>query len=94
MLAGVTMALSLVLVKFGLGVTLVSAPAWMVMLLGSSSHMPPLPFGALALTSMPATSMWRNRSSPRSKSWVGISWPTCALRLEMKKLRYSVPPTC
>ena len=40
---------SLVVVKFGLPVTLMSGPVvWIVTLFGSSSHKPPLPLGALA----------------------------------------------
>ena len=46
MVATVTMALSAVVVKLGLPATLVSTPLVMVTLLGSSSHMPPKPFGA------------------------------------------------
>ena len=43
MLATVTTALSLVVVKFGAPATLASAVVLIVMLLGSSSHSPPLP---------------------------------------------------
>ena len=49
MLAVLTMALSAVEAKLGLPVTLASGPvAWMVMLLGSNSQVPPWPLGALA----------------------------------------------
>ncbi len=51
MLPVVTIALSLVVVKFGPAVTLVLAPAvWIVMLFGSRSHCPARPFAALAST--------------------------------------------
>jgi hypothetical protein len=51
MLLTVTIALSLVLLKVGLAVTLVLTPAvWMVMLFGSSSQAPPCPAGAEAST--------------------------------------------
>ena len=69
MLAVVTMAASFVLVKFGAAVTLVSAPAsWIVMSLGSSSHVPPWPRAALALASIPDTSSQRPEVSTRPPS--------------------------
>ena len=49
---------SLVVVKFGLPVTLVSDPAvWIVTLFGSSNHKPPLPRGALASAACATSSM-------------------------------------
>ncbi len=92
------MALSLVLVKLGLAVTLVSAPAvWMVMSLGSSSQVPDLPCADWAVTMVPSATLTRAAEvsmkppSPPLGAEASSLPPTLALPLCMSPISRMVP---